>query len=600
MSLLRAPDPALHRTAVAKPVSATGIELSRRGGVVAEARGSRAVGIVGYTGLAQSRAYRFAPTLGNWRMRFNAVVAAFSRGQSDGLATTTGLLAELNERPRDRLDADSSAAALALALLADIVAAGGSAVVRDSAVWVSWPRWDASDLGGDGLRQALIRLRSQPVTYRPPVSLREAIGFVSEMSIETRVVDSTESVLAGVFRSGLTTWSMPYRGREGRSRRFVVIGRARDRELPIGILEVGDDAPHNPARDLLCGFAVSRVPAGEVEAVGGYGRTLKEWVHDRGTFAADDLADRLTRIRHLLRPVPDVDPSASLSHLVGQMDWLRLAGVGRSGSREEIDQRKRYAYLARLVSGEVALRQRDLEGSGARDAVRVLHDLTVPRIQVEATICGALPPFGQVLGGKLMATLLGHPSIRAVVDREIGDITQRLFDPRVETLLPRHGALVVTTKGLFHGHSAQYNNVRLPGRAASLKLNHLTNTVGSTTSLLSDQVGRWAEQLLALHGPDSPISREFGSGGGKRQRTIEAAALAIGLPEQIVHAQVRRPVYAATFVSNLVDVALLNEDPEWLIDPQSTGAAYDERSLSLWRERWMPVIERRAAKVSRD
>ena len=538
---------------------------------------------------AITRAIPIVPDLGNGRRSFDWVVAVFATSRDQGLERSRSLLADLElTQPPPGADAAHRRSSYHLCRHRRCGRFGGSS---RSVLWAAWPDWESDSAG---MRAALRGLRRTTEVYRPTLSTSDVMPFVEAMSLETIPIDSPDDPWAETFRAGLTTWSMPYRGREGRSRRFVAVGHANGITVPIGLLEVGDDAPHNPLRDAMLGLTVpakSDKAADALEAPDSFA----DWVRSRGSAAVvcGDVAQRLAAIRALLGPTPGVDATAPAHALFASIGRLRELGNGRSGTAEEIDLRKRYSYLARLVNGEIAMRRGDTDGPAARDAVRVIRDLSVPRVQVEATVCGALPPFGPALVGKLVAGLFGHPLVRDVVDRQVGFITRRMFNPQIERLLPRHGALLVTTKGLFAGHSAQYNNVKLPG-LMPIPLRRIGVTSGITTSLLSERTARYAEGLLG-HAPEKAISREFGSGGGKRQRTIETAAIFSGLPQAVVHARVKRPTYAARFVRNLPDVIILGDEPDWLIDRAQTPAAYDADVLTLWRSRWLEVARRRMA-----
>ncbi len=540
--------------------------------------------------------YLVEPQLGNWQTIFDEAIASFATSPDGGRAISLMMLDELLETDSPARERNAAALAFVLSLVIDIVDSGGRVAVRDSCLWVQWPAWDGSDPSHRAkLRNALERLK--PTSERgfvPTSSLKDALPFLAGMELEVVGGDSKES--AEVFRRGITTWSMPYRGREGRARRLVVFGRLGRARHPIGLLEVGDDAPHSPTRDAMCGFCVDPgQPDTKLQLRTGYWATFAEWLTAQGrpVQVLDSLAERLAAIRSALRPVEGYETIAPLAQLSASLPHVRAASAGRLGAAAEVATRKRLAYLARLVAGELAFRQRRYEGTDVREGLRALHDLTVPRIHLEATVCGALPPYGPLLVGKLVAGQLAHPLVRSLLDRDVGVITRSLFDDSIERLLPRHGAVLITTKGLFAGHSAQYNRASIVGLQTSIPLAHVADTVGTTTSLLSDRTARLAELLLRHDADCRAISREYGSGGGKRQRTIESAALSSGLPEGIVHARIRRPVYAASFVSNLPNVALLNEDPQWLIDPDETPASFERRSLAAWRDRWLPVAQRR-------
>jgi len=549
-----------------------------------------------YSTHQQAIPYPVEPQLGNWRLVFEDVIVGFANSVEAGREASEALLADVLEQGTQTKERDAAAFAFTLSLLIDIVDSGGQAVVRDSGLWAYWPEWDGSlPAHRSEMRQALERLK--PVntrSYEPDLSPKRALPFLRDM--ELSVVDATSDDAAEAFRQGITTWSMPYRGREGRARRLVVFGYLDRERHALGLLEVGDEAPHSPARDSMCGFMVDLPEGSEVARMRhGAGGTFRQWLAAQGHqgFVLDALADRLAGIRSALRPVVGYETSSPLAHLAASLPAIRSASSGRLGLREDIEQRKRLAYLGRLVAGEVAFRQHATEGQGIREGLRVLHDLTVPRIQVEATVCGALPPFGPHLVGKLIASLFGHPQVRSLLNRDVGSITRSLFDDSIERFLPRHGVLLVTTKGLFAGHSAQYNRVTVVGRHGPINLAHVADTVGTSTSLLADRTARLAEALLRHEASSRSISREYGSGGGKRQRTIESAALSVGLNEAIVHAKFHRPVYAVPFVANLPNVALLNEPPDWLIDPSEDDTSFERRSLAEWKSRWLPVALRR-------
>src|SRR5262249_24987466 len=156
--------------------------------------------------------------------------------------------------------------------------------------------------------------------------------------------------------------------------------------------------------------------------------------------------------------------------------------------------------------------------------VRLLRDLCIPRLHLDISICGALPPFSFALGGKLMIAFLGDPRVRRICATPAGTILQGIFNR--ETLaqqLPTCGAVLLTTKGLYPGHSAQYERAVVPGRAAPLKLRRVGTTRGITTSLLSRRSYELASLLLDHRTSARTVSSVFGSGGNKRQRRIEAA-----------------------------------------------------------------------------
>lgn len=471
--------------------------------------------------------------------------------------------------------------AFLLSICADLNAWGADIQIRESRLVVSLTSAQNAVMSGarnDQMRAALQRLRSTPVRYDAPLAASEALEFLESCRVELIVADESNPEATQAFRDGITTWSMPYRQREGRSRRFVLYGVDRIGRVPLGLLEIGDDAPLSRSRDTRLGF--------DPEVA------LRHATRS-------ELAARFRELRASILPDGlDASPSEPIESLAPKIAKLRAAGRGRQGSFEEISFRKRLTYLARLASGEAGVLGIP-GGLGLSEGLRALRDLTLTRVNAEMTICGALPPFGGLLVGKLVASMAVHPEVRAFVDRPIGSITASVFDTsRLAPQLPNWGTLFVTTKGLYPKHSAQYNGVSLPGEPSDLRLAKIGETAGTTTSHLSDLTMRLGARVLDMAGV-SRVSRVYGSGGGKRQRSIEEAGRVAGIPDALLHAQAARPVYGAALVSNLERVCLLNEAPQWLVPAygQSSAVRYEEAAARAWQERWLPVARRRHTSI---
>lgn len=496
--------------------------------------------------------------------------------------------------------------AFALSLLADILAAGGTVRRVDSSLRAAWPDWDTPE-GEAGLRTALLRLRRETHLHaiRPDVlsvlpSCRkpsEVVRLVQEGEFElmdAAAVHPSGVPYGEVFSAARRSWTMPLRDREGRNHRFVltVSHRSLGAPLPVGILEVGDGSPLSTARD---------------EALGLTPGSLMRWLR-----ASPDPTERLRvlegRLSALLLAVLPI-PSANVAdhnRLYARAQELEELATGRSVTAHDFREKKRLSYVVRLTRGREAMRACLAGGTplpaDTYAAVRGLRDLTIPRINLELTVCGALPPFATALVGKLMVAFAADRRIRGICRRVPGTILGTVFDlERLQEQVPKCGAVLLTTKGLFPRHSAQYSRAELPGRPLALPvpLRKIGDTSGITASLMSKRTYRLARQLLEQASTGRSISGVFGSGGSKRQRRIEAAVQELGLPEAIIHPRIRRPIYAAALVSNLREICLLNERPKWSI-PTCRPKEYAMHATGLWRERWLSTAERRLTACQDD
>lgn len=542
--------------------------------------------------------WEFMPDWGHEGRRLWDVIAAAQAGELE--ATLDAAIAGDEERGGGR---DSLRVLFSLSLLRDVLRAGGSVWVRDSRLIVSWPDW--SGIEGRRLAQAaLVSAReARPLTqkelervaplFAPDLDGDQLARVLEEGSFSLRSVSDTNP--AGVpyqeaFASALRYWTMPYRGRSGRMRRFVLTAQHSvlgPWPVVAGILELGDEAPFCTWRDDMLGLSP---------------RTFVDWLSAEQLAAkAKQAADRLRGLRRCLRATSTgwdlARPEAE--HILAQRQAIEAASHGRSlvsvEQHEVLKDRKRLAYGLRLARGELALAKIaaghpiDPRDPDLTAGIRGLHDLVLPRLHMEATVCGAIPPFAQALGGKLMVAFFAHPDVVSATTGAEGELLGWSFDlERLAPQLPDYGMLCLTTKGLYANHAAIYNRAEAPGAEHPLRLMHLANTEGTTTTLLSTRTVRLAEKIIEDVDTGSVgVSKVYGSGGAKRHRAIERATIQVGLPARLAMAGIRRPVYGMPFASNRAAVAWLGENPQWLTRHGETREAYAQRAVDLWHRRWL-------------
>lgn len=548
----------------------------------------------------------FFPDFGAETRRLSEISSSIDRGD---LIETLSRLAQssVGEAPQG----DAAKVRFAASLLLDVVNAGGYAWTRDSQVFVAWPDWRGPD-GKLAAERALTAVRDvRPLEANEIERIRPALApeldgdALAEVLSEARFRLLPASVqhpsgvsYQEVFGAALRYWTMPYRGRAGRMRRFVLTAEhALLGPAPVvaGILELGDEAPFCTWRDELLGLSPL---------------AFTQWLERNGACGlARSVQERMREIRGALRATSDgLDlASADTREIYADRRALEAMASGRSrartGNSDLLKDQKRVAYGLRLARGEVAM-QRIAAGETPRSydsdlvaGVRAVHDVLVPRVHMEVTVCGALPPFSSGLGGKLVVAFLSHPDVVASTIGAGGDLLGWSFDPaRLAPLVPDHGLLAITTKGLYSEHAAIYNRTEVPGSVGPLRLRHLANTGGTTTTLISQRTVRLARQVLA--DPDrhetSAISEVHGSGGAKRHRIIHNATVTVGLPPRLPLAGIRRPVYGVKLVTNAEEVCWLNEEPHWKIDRHVYGDEFSDRAATLWRERWLQRASVRA------
>ena len=207
----------------------------------------------------------------------------------------------------------------------------------------------------------------------------------------------------------------------------------------------------------------------------------------------------------------------------------------------------------------------------------------------DVSICGAVHPYNQLLGGKLVALLLASREIAdAYEDRYGGQVSiiasQMAGRPIVK---PAH-LRILTTTSLYGVGSSQYNRLAL-AKIDHPELEHdlRWGTIGKSLTGGYGTLHLGAETAqalcsLALRRHDARrVNNRFGEGTSPRLRQIREGLDALGLKsDDILHHATPRLFYGCELNPNARDALLGLTDVD--------GQFADARGIAVaWRRRWL-------------
>jgi hypothetical protein len=180
---------------------------------------------------------------------------------------------------------------------------------------------------------------------------------------------------------------------------------------------------------------------------------------------------------------------------------------------------------------------------------------------------GALPPYNELLGGKMIGLSLTANEIR---DRyaEKYENTLTLMKSRK---IPNRLLFITTTSA--YGKSSVYERIKYENL---LVANFLGYTSGAGTFQLSEDLYQKCLKLLEQEG--SSVKRGYGSGPSRKMKLISSAFTKLKIKNFQYH-NIKRGMYLIPLVKNLGNVIHQNEDPEFFNRDFSTLSKY-------WLERW--------------
>lgn len=194
------------------------------------------------------------------------------------------------------------------------------------------------------------------------------------------------------------------------------------------------------------------------------------------------------------------------------------------------------------------------------------------RFVMDAFLLGAVPPYSNLLCGKLVGLLVTSEDVQRLFARKYRN-REALISGKLQS-----GTLAMMTTTSALGRSSVYNRLRYRGRLAWRSVGF---TAGSGDFHFSDGIyeeihrfaNRWCE----------PTAKQttWGTGFRNRRETIRAVLQEVGLPTRLQYHGVRREVFVAPLAENTREF-LIGTDPHLRPYPQSAEALFDH-----FRHRWL-------------
>ncbi len=187
---------------------------------------------------------------------------------------------------------------------------------------------------------------------------------------------------------------------------------------------------------------------------------------------------------------------------------------------------------------------------------------------------GALPPYNELLGGKMVALTLTCNEMREAYRRKYKNYISIIKGRKLEPEL-----LFITTTSAF-GKSSLYNRLKYNGEVVAESLGY---TQGSGTFHIPEELYQELLKFLSRKGINT--TRGYGHGPSRKLKLISLGLRYLGLSNYEYHG-IKREFYLFPLVKNLKEVIHKKEKPIWFDRPF-------DHLVDYWKERWaIPRAER--------
>jgi hypothetical protein len=218
----------------------------------------------------------------------------------------------------------------------------------------------------------------------------------------------------------------------------------------------------------------------------------------------------------------------------------------------------------------------------------------VGTLMADLTVCGAIPPYNELLGGKLVAMLATSPEVAEEYRRRYSKMPSVIASSMAGRPVVRSSDLVfISTTSLYGRRPNQYDRIAIPadrvvdGGKGALAYKYLGRTRGFGTFHFSDDAVEGMATMLAQAARGRRVNSVFGEGVNPRLRKIRDGLDELGLPTNILldHGAPRL-VYAVALIENLSEYLLgIDKSPRYIL-PKKNATETTARIAAWWYERW--------------
>lgn len=473
------------------------------------------------------------------------------------------------------------------------------------------------------------------LTGRSGKALAEVVQPYIQFVNSTGTCALTGLALQDIWRYFRHTWTNPYESVPGRSMLFLVRDQAAPNHPIMGIGAISSAAVQLDARDRFIGWLGEDVLA---ECKSRPNPEYADWALTTvekalNTIYRQDFLEKEILPANLPKLVSAqvITKLQKLAAKAREQHYSRAAAGANKGSgdasdltpaewekraRTDLFTFKRAREIATLLEIRNALQQAFagvakakrmealLDSATGRAAflkvVRLARSITVGTEIADLTVCGAVPPYNTLLGGKLVAMLATSPEVVREYRRRYHSLPSVIASSMAGRAIVRPANLVfIGTTSLYGERPNQYDRTSYPSdlvggpKGQHVKYQYLTSLNRTRTSGVGtfhfgrDTKAAIENYLTSTTNGRRRVNNVFGEGTSPKLRSLRDGLNALGIDsEEMLQHGLEKVVYGATLIANTSRYLLrLDEKPQYLFSPNE-GQASTTKIARYWFERW--------------
>ncbi len=475
---------------------------------------------------------------------------------------------------------------------------------------------------GDELSRRLER------AHKGEIKLSEAVKPYLQLIVEGEKDEFTGLKTSEIWRYFRLTWSTPAETTPGRSMQYLIRDAAHPMHAVMAIISLDNCAVQITDRDNFIGWnrnafvdkilgLSSSEAKKEFEQLLAYieiGISGIDYSHLCTKAAVQNPRDE--DIRQLMDSANSAEQKRQellKEALIDGIDDGNKSELGSISKETEnaLYNRKRAEQLARLLVAKKALLEvynsdqfeekwrgfcnSENGNSVIRSALVAQKTQHIGSSLMELNVCGAIPPYNEILGGKLAALLAISPKIiHDYKDRYSNKASMIASRLKGEEVFRPADLVYVGTTSLYYVGSSQYNRLKIPKNIFDSSFDVEWKRLGMTFGFGTMHIGKATTQSLTEATSDgfNRINYVFGEGASPKMRLLSMAIRELlefsdENPIDFSKHAMSRIIYGCCLASNTQNYLMGKTDtPEYYTNIEEYGAG-TQKIIDYWITRWL-------------
>lgn len=465
--------------------------------------------------------------------------------------------------------------------------------------------------------------------------------------------------LSDIWRYFRYTWSIPYKTMPGRNLFYLVRDRMQPCHPVMGIFALGNSVLNLTVRDDDIGWTVESIKEKmakkmatqfcEQKVSGTSDGRVKVKV-SKSLETTENYLERTEEFADLIYPILERNISNSINDIYTvdlgyhkqtrypteeQVKTLELIAeeyskksINNKNNEKDPDwkeeaqtnlfKRKRASELAKLLGTRIVFnkakgdsyREKLLSLLSNEEGRRAIHTALIANRKckigsnmMDIIVCGAIPPYNDLLVGKLVSLLACSPVvIRDYTERYSNQVSEIASRMKGEKVVRDSRLVYLGTTSLYASGSSQYNRIKAPiGNGGIIEFRRMGITEGYGTVFFSKETTGFFSKLLEIQDGGKRINHVFGEGTSPRFRLISRGLSTIGIKaDAFLKHYSPRIVYSINLAKNTNEYLLgIDNEVDYGFDISSEEDVMQKTQelIDYWYNRW---LEKRLTTIDID